>query len=273
MRKMNPVMAALSVVALCSTAMAGHTLPELNIWFGTPTVNGGNATSANGGSNLVNPGVVVNIGDTVSFPMYGQVLAGDFAQSMSSFAWDVWQVGGNVAFSSTATADFYAANTGTPGLIAGPGAAGTLAASATAPGTQLSKDYSISQALGTPGNTPITAASGVFFMGYLTVTATSAGTTDLYYSNSHNPAFSYAYSGGTVNQKTIAYGADPGDLGGDTFADGLNGTQFVNAGLDVRGTEAGMASSIADASITVIPEPGTLALLGLGVLALRRRRA
>lgn len=79
----------------------------------------------------------------------------------------------------------------------------------------------------------------------------------------------YNVSDGVGSAQNLAYGVGGQDGAGNPDWHRFGATTALN-GLSVQ---ANFFSQAADASIRYVPEPGTLGLLGLGVLGLLRRRA
>ena len=89
---------------------------------------------------------------------------------------------------------------------------------------------------------------GAFLVGEVTIQGTAEGTTDLYMTVSDNRI---APAVGFSPDLDVWFGSGDASLLGDS--------------VDVQ-------SAVADGTVTVVPEPVTLSILGLGVLGLLRRR-
>jgi len=260
MRRMGLSLFAMAAVAVASnSAFAGHTAAEVLMFLGDGVVNpdGTELPSFAAGSN---PSVDALAGDTVAFPVYIQAMVGDQTPQISGYAYDT-----------------YASN---EGLVESAGV--SLVPFGT--GTSSAGSYDGSTA-GPPGLTRLTAntfeqiggatevigvADGAVHVGWLNL-AVGAGAVDgdaidLYMAVGAN-GFGLV-APGTI---TVAFGWD--DVGGHSFSGGLNSYRLQNPAVDVIGTSAGHVSTLADASINIIPDPATMGLLGLGLLAIRRRRA
>ncbi|MEE8170648.1 MAG: hypothetical protein V3T70_08880 [Phycisphaerae bacterium] len=263
MTRVTMALVAICMWAFASTALyAGHTAPELHLFFGNPVINGGEATATAGYSLASDPDLsgpaAVQLGMTVSLPIFGRVL--DTPENpltfVSGIAWDVFQVGTSMSYVSSGLTDPFGPATGIPGVIppAGSGEAGTLQPDplGESPGRDLAIHHQVSRS-----SISLEASHGVFFVGHLTILASQLGTDSLYLTNSHDNYLNTTISGSTVGQKTIAFGMDPTDAEAD--GDNMNSFLYSNTTKDVRAVFRGQTSTLADARIEVIPTCACLA--------------
>jgi hypothetical protein len=260
---MIPVLSAVATLSVAGSALAGHTAIELYQYFGDPVVSPVQPGAPTNATPLANPNVVMNIGDTAWFPIYMELRSGNGRPTLASVGFEVYADGtAGLTNSANTSVTPFAADGNT--TLAAPGS--NAAHSLGGVGTMLRgpQFHAKSAASPDPGN-------GTFFLGWMAVDGDSAGTSDLYLSVSVDATKTYSFTTTSATLNSLAFGADVGNASeADGINDGLNGWRLQNTNLDV-GVGAGLMSTLADASITVLPEPTTIGLLGLGLLAIRRR--
>jgi hypothetical protein len=269
---MIPVLTAVAALSVAGSAFAGHTAVELYQYFGDPVVSPVQPGAPTNAAPLVNPDVVMNIGDTAWFPIYMELRTGNGRPTLNALGFQVYADGtAGLTNSANTSVSPFAADGSVLAAAAGDGTAHSLG------GIGNMLRHTQFHAKTAPSPDP---GNGTFFLGWMAVTGNSAGSSDLYLSVSTDAARTYAFATTSATINTLAFGADPtnsedtdnGQAAGTDQNDSLNGFRLQNVNLDV-GVGAGLTSTLRDASITVLPEPTTIGLLGLGLLAIRRRRA
>jgi hypothetical protein len=262
--------------------VAAHaSLAEVHMFFGAPSLNAPPPALPDLGPwNSANQDIHVQPGTKVYLPVIIRPLAGDNTSGISevrSARWRLYGVaggGGTNANFTSAVADsqyFSFGGSYTPGVAAGDGStnANGPAGNYQMLGTTgltivLGQTYMRSDGTGLPYTYPTEKA---YYVGYSAITvapgAPIGATLDLSFAT-------LATSNGFVFQSG---GLPTGGFGWDPGTNLPNVKRFVDPNLDVLTTLANQFSTLGDARITVVPEPASMALLGLGVLALRRRRS
>jgi hypothetical protein len=288
---MKRVSTVCAIAALVATALplssATAQTWEIHQYFGTPTTSANPSPTGNPG---VNPSITVSPGQTVFMPVFIQMQGGDSTatpQLLTSFLYGVSGVivsGGpmtnftpNAAGTATRAQGTYADSMVDLGNLYG-NITGT-----NAPTGNFSLVNNMGFQSAPPGTTniagsrgftlqPFDTANQAWWMGVVAIStagATPNTVMDLYFRTGLNTTLSsapYGTSDQTAGATTVAYGVNAS--GNPDFA------RFGTTAA-VVGRAQNIFSSAADARITVIPvpEPGTLCLLSLGFLAMRRRRA
>jgi len=266
MRRMGLGLFAMAALAVASnSAFAGHTAAEVLMFLGDGIVNptGGESASF---TPLDGPAADALAGDVVRFPVYLQAVAGDQTNTQVAFyAYDTWATHANLLSGVAVTRIPFGTGAGSSGGP-GDGAAGPLTL-----GLETTSRTSVNTFEGI-GALPeaIMISDGAVHVGWIDYTigagAMDGDSIDVYLGVGSN-AFGLVDPGAI----TVAFGWD--EAGGQSFSGGRNSYRLQNPAVDVIGTSAGHISTLADATINIIPEPATMGLLGLGLLAIRRRRA
>lgn len=283
MRRIVTCLAAVAALAISSAAQAGHTAPELHVFFGAPSVNPVSApTDADdslGDGINDNPMVDALPGDIVSLPIMVRMV-NNATQDLRNIVVEVFGSGDTGSFSHAGSGafDIYQgtvfgpAGGGGPGNGLPPSAAGANVAGS---GVQMMAGM-FSTRNQANGTTLFNTADGIRILGYVYFQVSNAAQPGemltLRFSNANAGAQQNLWGASGAANQTIAYGWDAGNVEGD--GDGLNSYRLQDPNLDVlSGFLTGQQSTLGDAKINVIPEPATMGLLGLGLLAIRRRRA
>lgn len=214
-----------------------------------------------------NPVAIAAPGDTVYFPIFLRVVGGDnvFTQ-VANARWRVYAVpNGGAATASTADQVLVDYAPYTEVETAGDGSTN---ASGPAGNSQLLGTTGYAGLLGQPAyfrsdgaGLPATyEGTGVYYLGYVGVNVGAAGSPsiDLYFATLGTNG-GYSVQSGASNN--LAFGWND-----DTMAPN---SEKLGGGI-IAGAGPNQFSTFPDASI--IPEPGTMGLLALGLLAIRRRR-
>jgi len=264
---------------------------EIHQYFGTPSLTPpGTAV----GVPNVNPVLTVLPGSTVYLPVFIRMQQGDATTSPSNltgFLYGISGVAGNGGTAANFTADAATSNR----TLAGSGyvsptvtlAGGPAVTGVNAPTNNFSLVSQLGYQTSAPGTTVINSAhslggadvNGAYWVGTVAINigagAAPGSTLDLFFREGPNEIAGtvagapYATSDQSVASSNVAFGADSA-LNPDAFRFGTGGATLING----RATAAEQFSSFADATIVVaVPEPGTLGLLALGLLGLRRRRS
>lgn len=271
MRRVLTSMAMVAAVACyASNAMAAaHSAAEVHVFFGAGQVNPSTNPDGSvlpGGTELTsNPAVDANTNQVVLFPIWMRVIAGDggAVNNLSSIAFRVWAEGATASFAPagqgsqavfSATSQFLAATDGN--MTTSHPSFSTL--------KLLRGDYYSIKASSAPA-----LGVGTYFLGWTKVmvkpSAALNDTISLFLSVGDSSTTRNITGNQSGSLSTIAFGASSTDGVG-----GLNTYRRGNTNQDVLGNN--QVSTEADASIKVVPEPTTLGLLALGLLAARRRR-
>lgn len=284
MRRIVNCLAAVAALAISSAAQAGHTAPELHVFFGTPAVNPVGAPTASddnlGNGVTDNPSIDAYPGDIVCLPIMVRMV-GNASQDLRNIVVELFGTGDTNMFSHAGNGafDIYQGG-GAPGVQGGggPGSGGPpTAAGANVPGAGIQMMAPMFATRNTADPTSLfNTADGIRILGYVyfqvSNSASDGDMLTLRFSNSNDAARQNVWGVAQNANQTIAYGWDAGNVEGD--GDGLNSWRLQDTNNDVvTGTTNGHQSTLGDAKINVIPEPATMGLLGLGLLAIRRRRA
>lgn len=104
-------------------------------------------------------------------------------------------------------------------------------------------------------------ANGDRYVGYVSYTAQAAGHVDLYMNTPRG------------DQVVNVYQMGPNPTDGASNGVAFGATPAGTPDGDLTGLAFNQFSAFPDAGINIVPEPGTLGLLAMGLLALRRRRS
>jgi hypothetical protein len=252
---------------------------EINQYFGTPSLVPPVAPQLGVPGN---PTFVAMPGQTLYLPVFVRMQRGDATAAnplLTSFLYGVSGVptGGGTATGWTAVGTNQALGTYENPLTdngAEPPQAGV-----NAPTNNFSLIRNMGYQTSPPGTTGVIGVSGstlpptdpannAWWVGTVAITVPSSATggLDLYFRTGINTALSSA-----------PYGTTDQTAGATTVGYGMNGTNPDATRFGATALLTGRAqqffSSLPDASITIVPEPGTLGLLAIGLLGLRRRRS
>ncbi len=268
MRRVLMIAGAVAAMAAFSNrAMAAHTAAELHIFFGSGVSTAGDIpASPSAGDILVNPAAIVSPGGSVVFPIWMRVLPGDGPTTWFGIGLRVFGEGATAAsFSNGGNADNPALGGWTPSqrVIPGPGSGAPLSS------VPSLREFRSGQYI-VKGGTDSNLGVGTYLLGYMQVNAAPSAVLndhiDLSFVTGGGLTTQTNGSTGSATLATVAFGAGNGTNGLGL----LNTFRRDNTNLDIQGY--GFASNAPDASVTVVPEPTTIALLGLGLLAARRRK-
>jgi hypothetical protein len=263
-------MAALAVAS--NSAFAGHTAAEVLAFLGDGVLNpvGGEVASFTGGAT---PSVDALPGDTVGFPVYVQNLTGDYAHTLLGFSYDSW--------TSTASAPLISGGSSpVSGVPAWTGATANglydgLTTDAVLLMTRLTRRAYDSVA--SPGEGLATGDAVHVGWIVLDVSALAMDGDSIPLRLGIGEGAAAGASGWATNPGAPIGALITTGLGWDTTGvDGLGGYNTFrqqNPLTDVSATALNHRSTLDDGVINIIPEPATFGLLGLGLLAIRRRRA
>jgi hypothetical protein len=280
---MKRVSTVCAIAALVATALplssATAQTWEIHQYFG----NGSNGAPGN-------PSVSANPGTTVLLPVWIRMQGGDStaqpAELLTSYLFGVsGQITGGTGVMTNFSAGGASANA-PHGTYADPLMDLTNAYSTVTGVNAPAGNFNLVNNMGyqssPPGTTsiigsrggslpPDDSANGAWMVGTVAITiapGTAPGTVlNLWFRTGQNTPLSsapYGTTDQTAGATTVAFGVDG--------AGNPNATRFGATAL-VTGRAVNFFSSLADAQITVAPEPGTIGLLALGLLALRRRRS
>lgn len=277
MKRLIGMVAAMALLA-SSAANAQNTQVEIHQYFtltnaaalAGPGTGGATSTPADWATN---PNVTVPAGSTVYLAVWIRALRGDSPNgtTINSYNYEITGTGNTSRFHAAGdrTRDLGGVYLPTPGVAANP-----AVDYVDLPGAD-SQMFGISGAVSTGGGSLTdtaagdSAAPGAYLIRVIAIDTTGAqpgDTLNLYMTTPQTSASKYQVGGNLASLTTVAYGANA--------SGGMDQKRASNLTADVIGTLNDRVSSLPDASIHIlVPEPGTIALLGLGILALRRRRS
>jgi hypothetical protein len=260
---------AVAVAFSATAAMA--TQPEYAQYFGTPSFVPP-AVGVSTGPNS-NPTVDALPGTTVYLPVFLRVLSGDNAPNPTiNFTYNFGVAGVATGSGFTTGGGVHSGVSSVCSVVSGGDATHTAPAALGVGATEL-VDMGCNPAPSNNGLRSDGAAGGGvpqdqfgYYLGYIAVNVGlgASGSIDLYMHTQSGAHYTSANSAGSNN--TVAYG----------WNSATNAPNVERAGSpmnDVIGTLNGQASTLPDATINVVPEPTTLGLLALGLVAARRRRS
>jgi len=271
-RKLTLGLAAVLALSAARNSMAALTGVELHQYYGGALINdapGDGEIFGGGGDLTMNPTIQAMPGDTVYLSIWIKPQLGDKTGGLTSiraYHFEQYGVGDGASYvgGDTRNTDFYS-NEDEP--VAGTGGPHDNCADrlqlVDRMGAAAAGDGGFqSDGLGLPFDD---AGNGAFFLGWVAFQAGAPGSQlDLYFAVPDDGVLRYATNATSGSLNTVGYGANP---------DGTpNGARCDNDQADVLGTVADRSSTVADATIVVVPEPTTMGLLALGLLAIRRRR-
>lgn len=269
MKRMIGMVAAMAL-ATSTAALGQDSLPEIHQYFTVANAAAFNSPGGTGGlvttplDWVTNPSITASPGSSVYLAVWIRALAGDNAAgtTINSYNYEITGQGGT-------------------GMTAGGSRVRDLGGPyvPTAPAPLPGADYGDlpgvdgqmfgisggNAGVGTITSTSAGDAAGAFLIQIIKidVAASATGTLNLYMTTPLTSASKYG-TGGVGSLTTVAFGA--------TSAGALDKKRASLPTGDILGSLNNRVSTTPDATITV-PEPGTLGLLALGLLGLRRRRS
>lgn len=268
--------AAVAMAAYSNRAMAAaHTAAEVHVFFGAPVNADTDIPGAPASSDITsNPNFQLNGGTSEMkvLPIWMRILSttqgANAATTMSTIAFRV--------YSSGDTAFLANAGNGNNSPYAGHAAGGVVDAGP-GDGSNLSTDATLKQFRSGYRRTTSGAqiGAGTYLLGWVKVmglATTSNKVINLWFTVGQQTGVTFGMTPATGSLNTIAFGASDNTANDGLLNSGLNTYRRGNTNQDVVGSVLDLASTLPDATITVVPEPTTLGLLALGLLAARRRR-
>jgi hypothetical protein len=282
-KKLTYVMAAVLALSIASTASAALSQAEIRQWYGGSQLNNPGENTPFGAGVPGNPVIQAFPGDTVYISIWAKAALGDKTggfTAITAYNYEQYGVGmGSFSYAASHTRDNLGAYSGEVDGGMGSGLAHDNcpemlqlvslmgAVSATESEVMRSDDNDDGSGSG-PGFDD--DDNDAYFLGWVAIqvgdSATAGDELQLFFSTPDDSANKYATNSTVGSLNTVGYGHTE---------DGVtpNTARCDNTNLDVFGTVNDRASSVADAVIEVVPEPTTMGLLALGLLAIRRRRA